>query len=156
LQGGQIALQTSYDEITHQLQDVLSTDKRLVSEIEQLKSRLSQPQPEHRVVDDLPKPQNFAAAISEGDLLGALTPTELHTLEILKADGAKGAPELGRLLKKSREHTSRLMKKLYMEGYVNRESNHAPFRYRLNDAVRSAMDSTPPDRQVTAEQRQTP
>jgi uncharacterized membrane protein len=122
---------------------MLSTDKRLLGEIEQLKSRLSRPEwSEGKAIEGLPKPENLASALPEGDVLGTLTPTERHTLEILRAEGAKGAPELGKLLNKSREHTSRLMKRLYMEGYVNRESNHAPFRYRLNDAVRSALDST--------------
>ena len=155
VQGGQIALQTSYEEITHQLNEMLSTDRKLVLEIEQLKTKFSQPQSEGRMIDGLPKPENFAAVIPEGDVLSSLTPTERHTLEILKAEGAKGAPELGKLLKKSREHTSRLMKKLYMEGYVNRESNHAPFRYRLNDAVRSALELGV-DNRVSAEQRETP
>jgi hypothetical protein len=32
-----------------------------------------------------------------------------------------------------------LMKKLYLEGYVDRESNHAPFRYKVTDTARSAI-----------------
>lgn len=33
------------------------------------------------------------------------------------------------------------MKKLYFEGYVDRESTRAPFRYRLNDKVRLSLGS---------------
>jgi DNA-binding MarR family transcriptional regulator len=80
--------------------------------------------------------------VSDGDFLASLTPTERLTLEILRDEGAKAAPEIGKRLQKSREHTSRLMKKLYMEGYVDRESNRAPFRYRLNEALRSTFESS--------------
>jgi DNA-binding MarR family transcriptional regulator len=75
-----------------------------------------------------------------------LTPTERQTIEILTREGPKAAPDLGRRLKKSREHMARLMKKLYFEGYVDRETNRAPFRYRLNEKVRSnlAADSISP------------
>ena len=140
LQAEQITLQASQEQILRQLEDVLSTDKRLVAELEQFKSKLSEVH-QVRTAEGLPKRENLRAVISDGDILSTLTPTERLTLEILRAEGAKGAPELGKRLEKSREHTSRLMKKLYMEGYVTRESNHSPFRYKLNESVRSALES---------------
>lgn len=143
LEGNQSALRASHEEIVHQLQDVLSTDKKLILELEHLRSTIGEAPRARQAIDGLPKPGNLAAMISEADVLASLTATERTTLEILRAEGAKGAPELGKRLKKSREHTSRLMKKLYMEGYVSRESNRAPFRYRLNDVVRSALESAP-------------
>ena len=33
-----------------------------------------------------------------------------------------------------------MMKKLYLEGYVDRESNRAPFRYRISETARSALN----------------
>ena len=80
--------------------------------------------------------------------MGALTPTEHQVLEILRRDGPKAAPELGRRMRKSREHMARLMKKLYLDGYVDRESNHAPFRYKLNEKVGSILEESA--RPVTA------
>jgi len=140
LQAEQVTLQTSQGQILRQLEDVLSTDKRLVAELEQFKSRLSELQ-QVGIAEGLPKRENLGVLISDGDILSTLTPTERLTLEVLRAEGVKGAPELGKRLEKSREHTSRLMKKLYMEGYVTRESNHSPFRYKLNESVRSALES---------------
>jgi hypothetical protein len=140
LQAEQITLHTSQEQILRQLEDVLSTDRRLVAELEQFKSKLTELR-QVRTTEGLPKRENLGAVISDGDILSTLTPTERLTLEILRAEGAKGAPELGKRLEKSREHTSRLMKKLYMEGYVTRDSNHSPFRYKLNDSVRSALES---------------
>lgn len=122
-------------------------------DLEQLRVKRNEPQGS-RPVDGLPSRENFATVLSEGDILSALTSTERMTLEILKVEGSKGAPELGKRLKKSREHTSRLMKKLYMEGFVKRESNHTPFRYKLNDEVRSALEEA--GNQPKEEQRATP
>jgi DNA-binding MarR family transcriptional regulator len=141
LESEQTTLHGSYEELLRQVQDMLSTDRRMVSELEQLKPKLAEVQQRRQTVEGLPRPENLRTRISEGDVLASLTPTERLTLQILNVEGPKGAPELGKRLEKSREHTSRLMKKLYMEGYVNRESNHAPFRYRLNESVRSALES---------------
>lgn len=156
LEGNQSELRASQQQIVHQMQSLLSTDKELILELQRLKSTIGETPQARQATDGLPKPENFAGVISDGNVLASLTPTERLTLEILKAEGAKGAPELGKRLKKSREHTSRLMKKLYMEGYVSRESNRAPFRYRLNDVVRSALGSESAPNPITEEQPETP
>jgi DNA-binding MarR family transcriptional regulator len=72
------------------------------------------------------------------DTLAKLTPTERGVLELL-ADGGKAAPEIGRLVAKSREHTARLMKSLFEQGFVEREANRQPYEYRLNEKVREAL-----------------
>ena len=143
LETEQAQIHATYERTMQQLQEALSNDKKLVTELEQLKTKLGEitQRQSPQTVDGMPRRENFQAVLSEGEMLAALTPTERDTLEILRAEGSKGAPELGKRLNKSREHTSRLMKKLYMEGYVNRESNHAPFRYKLNEEVRSALES---------------
>ena len=141
LETGQTRLHDAYEKVTRELENVLSSDKKLIMDLEQLRSQLNKMPQGKQTLDGLPSRENFAAVFSEGDMLSALTSTERITLEILKVEGSKGAPELGKRLKKSREHTSRLMKKLYMEGFVKRESNHSPFSYRLNDEVRSALES---------------
>lgn len=141
LESKQSDLQTSYVHVLKHLQDALLNDKRLVLELEQLKSRPSVIERSalgHRIAVTAAKVE---AAISSGDLLSPLTPTERETIVILGREGAKDAPWLGRRLKKSREHMARLMKKLYMEGYVDRESNYAPFRYRLSEKVRKNLES---------------
>jgi chromosome segregation ATPase len=50
-------------------------------------------------------------------------------LEMLSMEGAKTAPEIKDRVHLSREHTARLMKKLYEEGYVERETGKIPFKY---------------------------
>ena len=142
LEGEQASLRTSHKETLHHFQEILSNEKKLILEFEQVKSKLNALQQRSLDTDALPKRENLNALVSDGDFLASLTPTEHLTLEILREEGAKTAPEIGKRLQKSREHASRLMKKLYMEGYVDRESNRAPFRYRLNEALRSTFESS--------------
>jgi DNA-binding MarR family transcriptional regulator len=154
LERDQRQLNIAHEQTMRQLLDLLSNDKKLVIDLEQLKKRINQMLEEGQTPQGLPRRENFAAALSEGEMLSALTSTERFTLEILRVEGSKGAPELGKRLKKSREHTSRLMKKLYMEGFVSRESNHTPFKYKLNEEVRSALESA--TAQLTEERLATP
>ncbi len=143
MDGEQASLRSVYLQLLRHLQEILSNDKRLILELEQLKTRVLSLQRKAPTPAMTAQRQGPGMAIGHGDILGSLTTTERETLEILVREGPKGAPELGRRLKKSREHTSRLMKKLYLEGYVDRESNHAPFRYKVNEVVGSALESPP-------------
>lgn len=63
--------------------------------------------------------------------MAALTETEVQVLEMLASQGSKTAPEIKDAVHLSREHTARLMKKLYEEGYVEREADKLPFRYSI-------------------------
>jgi DNA-binding CsgD family transcriptional regulator len=127
--------------------ETLANDKRLISELEQAKTKFASLHQGEPTVETPAKRPPLGGVVREGDVLSSLTPTERETLEILSREGAKAAPELGRRLSKSREHTSRLMKKLYLEGYVDRESNRAPFRYRISETARSAL--SPGNTEVT-------
>jgi len=79
--------------------------------------------------------------VTEGTL-AKLSPTEKQVLELL-ASGPKAAPEIGRLVTKSREHTARLMKSLFEQGFVEREANRQPYDYHLNDKVREVLARVP-------------
>ncbi len=67
--------------------------------------------------------------------MAALTDTEISVLEMLAAEGAKTAPEIKERVQLSREHTARLMKKLYEEGYLERETGKIPFRYNVKSEM---------------------
>jgi hypothetical protein len=142
VQWEQASLHSSHLQLLKTMQDMLTNDKRLVSELEAKLASLRQGE---QTVEGSPRHAPLGGVITEGDVLSSLTPTERETLEILMREGPKAAPELGQRLNKSREHTSRLMKKLYLEGYVHRESNRAPFRYRLTETARSALAPSNPD-----------
>jgi hypothetical protein len=74
-----------------------------------------------------------------GSIRSLTTPTELSVLTLLGEQGAKSAPEIGRFVGRSREHTARLMKRLLDEGYVLRDQSRIPYRYTLSERVRQGM-----------------
>ncbi len=81
----------------------------------------------------------LAPAPELGTLPSITTPTELQVLTMLANEGPKSAPEIGRVVGRSREHTARLMKKLYEEGYIRRDQTRIPFRYSLVDRVKQTF-----------------
>jgi biotin operon repressor len=135
-QEAQANLQAKYQELYKSIQELLSNDKRILQDFEQLESRLTNQRSkiERRKLPSLVESE-------EDQPFDRLTQTERQILEML-AGSPLPAPELGRRLSKSREHVARLMKKLYMEGYVDRESTRAPFRYKLNEKLRSNLGDT--------------
>jgi uncharacterized membrane protein len=72
--------------------------------------------------------------------LAVLTDTEITVLEMLSKEGAKTAPEIKEKVQLSREHTARLMKKLYEAGYVERETGKIPFRYNVKKEMENLME----------------
>jgi DNA-binding MarR family transcriptional regulator len=153
LEGEQTKLRNSHVQTLKNLQETLSNFTTLTSELETVKTHLNQIQANQAKRGSIAKRvelENESVPVPGGDVLNVLTPTERHVLEILAGEGPKAAPELGRRMRKSREHMARLMKRLYLEGYVDRETNHAPFRYKLNDKIQPLMGSDV--RIVTAEE----
>jgi chromosome segregation ATPase len=69
--------------------------------------------------------------IKRDKAMASLTDTEIAVLEMLAAEGGKTAPEIKQRVQLSREHTARLMKKLYEEGYLERETGKIPFKYNV-------------------------
>jgi DNA-binding MarR family transcriptional regulator len=78
----------------------------------------------------------LAQAPELGTLPSITTPTELQVLTMLANEGPKSAPEIGRVVGRSREHTARLMKKLFEQGYIRRDQTRIPFRYSLVERVK--------------------
>jgi predicted transcriptional regulator len=71
-----------------------------------------------------------------------LTETEISVLEMLASEGAKTAPEIKERVKLSREHTARLMKKLYEQGYLERETHKIPFKYSVKREMEKLLKKT--------------
>lgn len=80
-----------------------------------------------------------AIPIKREDALAPLTETELKVLELLAIEGGKTSPEIKETIKLSREHSARLMKKLYQAGYLERNSSRIPFTYSLKEEMRKIL-----------------
>jgi chromosome segregation ATPase len=88
------------------------------------------------------EPQMGVMPIKRDKAMASLTDTEIAVLEMLSKEGAKTAPEIKERVRLSREHTARLMKKLYEEGYLEREEGKIPFRYSIKKEMEKLMQKT--------------
>lgn len=68
-----------------------------------------------------------------------LTLTEQSIIQVLLDEGPKTAPQIQSNIGKTREHTSRLLKKLWQEGYIDRETHSIPYRYRPSNELKSRI-----------------
>jgi DNA-binding transcriptional ArsR family regulator len=69
------------------------------------------------------------------DLADTRSETIYHVLRLL-SENDRTSREIQQAIGKSREHTSRLLKRLYEAGLINRETNSKPFKYSISNAVR--------------------
>jgi DNA-binding CsgD family transcriptional regulator/prefoldin subunit 5 len=129
-------LQARMDEVEKLTRDVTSSHEKLTSRISLLEEKAQQ-------VPVLPEPRIEAVIpIKREKALAHLTDTELAVLEMLATEGPKTAPEIKERIKLSREHTARLMKKLYEEGYLERDSSKIPFKYSVKKEMEKILRKT--------------
>jgi len=121
------------------LKDIEATQETLKAKIsgfeEQIqKLSVAQLAPQQRTEVILPP-----IPIKRDKALATLTDTEIAVLEMLAKEGGKTAPEIKERVQLSREHTARLMKKLYEEGYLERETGKIPFRYSVKKEMEALL-----------------
>lgn len=80
--------------------------------------------------------------IKRDKAMAHLTETEISVLQMLVSEGPKTAPEIKERVKLSREHTARLMKRLYEEGYLERETGKIPFKYSAKKEMEKILKKT--------------
>lgn len=80
-----------------------------------------------------------AIPIKREKALEPLTETELIVLETIGTEGEKTAPEIREKIGLTREHTARLMKKLYKDGYLERDTHKMPYVYRLKEEMQKIL-----------------
>lgn len=82
-----------------------------------------------------------AIPIGREKALAPLTDTEIRILKMLASGGEKTAPEIRKEIRLTREHTARLMKKLYEQGYVERRTERMPYVYRVKKEMVDLLKS---------------
>ncbi len=124
------------------LKDIEATQETLINKItgfeEQIQKILVAPQTQE-IRGEISVPPII---IKKDKALAALTDTEIAVLEMLIKDGPKTAPEIKEKINLSREHTARLMKKLYEEGYLERGSGKIPFRYSIKKEMETLLQKS--------------
>jgi chromosome segregation ATPase len=113
----------------------------LAQEHESLKSRIAALQEQIQKLSTVPEVKiEPVIPIRRDKAMASLTDTEVAVLEMLAAEGAKTAPEIKARVQLSREHTARLMKKLYEEGYLERETGKIPFKYNVKKEMEKFLN----------------
>jgi predicted transcriptional regulator len=116
---------TGLTETNTKMRDLEESQMTLKTEIVDLREQVQRLSvaPELKIEQVIP--------IKRDKAMASLTETEIAVLEMLAAEGSKTAPEIKERVQLSREHTARLMKKLYEEGYLERETGKIPFKYNV-------------------------
>jgi prefoldin subunit 5 len=122
------------------LKDIEATQETLRNRIasfeEQIQKLAAAPPPQAEVRSEIVLPP---IPIKRDKALASLTDTEIAVLEMLSKEGSKTAPEIKERVHLSREHTARLMKKLYEDGYLDREAGKIPFRYSIKKEMEALL-----------------
>jgi chromosome segregation ATPase len=126
-------MSTRIEEFDKKMQELGTLQSALAARIttldEQVKQFLATPEPNIQAV----------IPIKRDRALEPLTQTELSVLEMLTSEGPKTAPKIKDQLKLSREHTARLMKKLYEGGYLERDTSKIPFKYSVKKEMEALL-----------------
>jgi hypothetical protein len=113
--------------------------KTTLSDLQQRVEGLSKAQEEWAKRATVVSEAQIEAAIPlrRDQALAPLTVTELRVLEFISTSpsGERTAPEVKQMINLTREHTARLMKKLYEDGYLERRSEKTPFAYRVKEEM---------------------
>ncbi len=84
-------------------------------------------------------------SVSQGNILDQLTDTEIMALKKIRDMNEATGPEIREHIGLTREHTARMLKKLYESGFVDRTTNAMPFRYSVRREVRDLLIQSYPE-----------
>jgi predicted HTH transcriptional regulator len=126
------ALLNGYDALKKNMEDSVSQRSKILERISKLESL----EREMEVPEDKMMP---AIPIRREKALAPLTETELRILELLATEGEKTAPQIREKVNLTREHTARLMKKLFAVGYVERRTDRMPYVYGLKKEMENLL-----------------
>jgi len=144
------ALQIS-EENRSNIKDLSNKVERTNQELETVKSRIEaltqRKEPkndtvEKKVLDnsvsEKAEPPSSISRRGEG-VLNKLNSTEFMVLEILDREGEITVPKLRERVGKTREHTARLLKKLYDNGFIDRVTGSMPYRYKIRKELKDII-----------------
>jgi len=117
-------------ELSDRVENIESSIEAMRGDLQKI---ASQPRILHQVPVTAPIPV-------EGDnILQQITDTELDVLKMIVDLGEGTVPEIKDVISKTREHTARLLKKLYEKGYIDRNTSSMPYRYSIRKEIRELI-----------------
>ena len=82
-----------------------------------------------------PKTVDAPIPLRQDAVLDQLTETELDVLTMIEELGEGSVPEIRDRIGKTREHTARLLKKLFDRGFIDRNTSGMPYRYNIRKEI---------------------
>jgi hypothetical protein len=110
------------------------TDKTLTSLREEIQS-LAKRRPVFTVQPSV----EGAIPMRQDAVLDQLTPTELGVLMLIEETGEASGPAIREKVNKTREHTARLLKKLFDSGFIDRNTSGMPYRYSVRKEIKELI-----------------
>ena len=113
--------------------------------LEKLASNQVQEQPVEQVIE-APEVEEKPVSTPKTSHVEFANPTD-YVLHLI-TNKAMTSRDIQITLKRSREHTSRLMKKLFEDGYVQRNTNSKPYTYSITEKGKAKVDDLQSEPQI--------
>ena len=113
--------------------------------LEKLASNQVQEQPVEQVIE-APEVEEKPISTPKTSHVEFANPTD-YVLHLI-TNKAMTSRDIQITLKRSREHTSRLMKKLFEDGYVQRNTNSKPYTYSITEKGKAKVDDLQSEPQI--------
>ena len=112
-------------------------------ELKQFLEKLAKNEVQERPIEVVSKAEVIPKKIDSTPIIQNITPTNPvdYVLHLITSK-AMTSRDIQITLKKSREHTSRLMKKLFEEGYVQRNTESKPYTYSITEKGIAKVEQT--------------
>ncbi|MGY5146441.1 MAG: winged helix DNA-binding protein [Candidatus Nitrosopumilus sp. bin_7KS] len=112
-------------------------------ELKQFLEKLAKNEVQERPVEVVPKAEVTPQKEDSTPIIQNITPTNPidYVLHLITTKSMTSR-DIQITLKKSREHTSRLMKKLFEEGYVQRNTESKPYTYSITEKGIAKVEQT--------------
>ena len=90
-----------------------------------------------------------AIPMRQDAVLDQLTPTELGVLMLIEETGEASGPAIREKVNKTREHTARLLKKLFDSGFIDRNTSGMPYRYSVRKEIKELIQQQKENAQLS-------
>jgi hypothetical protein len=117
-------------ELSDRVENIESSIEAMRGDLQKI---ASQPRIVHQVPVTAPIP------LESDNILQQITGTEFDVLKMIVDLGEGTVPEIKDVIGKTREHTARLLKKLYEKGYIDRNTSSMPYRYSIRKEIRELI-----------------
>lgn len=113
--------------------------EKIEGNIEKIRGELQKLATIPRATTQVTTPVDAPIPVHGENIFQRLTETELEVLQMIMNLEEGSVPEIRNKINKTREHTARLLKKLYDNGFIDRNTSGMPYRYAVRKEIRELL-----------------